>query len=187
MKAVLVNGSHRTAGNTAVLLAVMGKELSARGARTETVSLARLDIGHCRACDRCRGKSACIVKDDFNALLRKILAADTLILGSPVYAGMPSSRMTAFLQRLAYLAINNGHLLKNKVGGAVVVAGEAGHLTALNSLIDFFLVNEMIVPGSRYWPVGTATDKGNVAKDVSALENIRHLAGNIAALGDDKQ
>ena len=182
MKCLLINGSHRNAGNTEMLLSAMKIEFEKHEAETETVSLAVLPLEHCRACDSCKGTSRCLIEDGFNPLLQKILEAGVLIIGTPVYVGMPSSRMVALLQRLTYLALSNEHILKNKIGVGVVVAGEAGHMTAFNSIVDFFLVNEMIVPGSHYWPIGTATKRGEIQNDVSAIENVKYLAQKIVHL-----
>ncbi|MDD2773874.1 MAG: flavodoxin family protein [Elusimicrobiales bacterium] len=182
MKILLLNGSHRTGGNTETLLSVMKTGFEKQGLETELISLATLSVEHCQVCDSCKGKSTCRITDDFGAILEKISVSDALIIGTPVYVGMPSSRLAALIQRLTYLALLNGHLLKDKIGCAVVVAGEAGHLTALNSLLDFFLVNEMTVPGSRYWPVGTASKKGEILNDTAAIENVKYLSGKIAKL-----
>lgn len=165
-----------------MLLSAMKIEFEKNEAEAEAISLAVLPLEHCRVCDSCKGTSVCLIEDGFNPLLKKIMEADVLIIGTPVYVGMPSSRMIALLQRLAYLALSNGHILKNKIGVGVVVAGETGHLTAFNSIVDFFLVNEMTVPGSRYWPIGTATKRGDIQNDVSAMENVKYLAQKIVHL-----
>ncbi|MFZ2955577.1 MAG: flavodoxin family protein [Candidatus Ozemobacteraceae bacterium] len=179
MKFLMINGSHRIAGNTETFLSVMKTEFEKYEAATESVLLATLSLEHCRVCDSCKGTSVCIIEDGFNPLLKKILEADVLVIGTPVYVGMPSSRMTVLLQRLAYLALSNGNILKNKIGVGVVVAGETGHLATLNSIVDFFLVNEMTILGSRYWPIGTATKRGEIHNDVSAIENLKYLAKKV--------
>jgi len=182
-KILMLNGSHRSGGNTEVLLEVMKKEFEMESMFVESISLALTSLKHCKVCDNCATRPLCNINDDdFNSILGKILEVDVLVIGTPVYVGMPSSKIIAFIQRLTYLSMLNDQLLKNKIGAAVIVAGEAGHLTALNSIVDFFLVNGMIVPGSRYWPVGTASKKREIINDTSALENISCLSQNIVKL-----
>ena len=40
----------------------------------------------------------------------------------------------------------------------------------------------MIVPGSTYWNVGTALNKGDISEDKEGLETIRNLTSNMAWL-----
>jgi multimeric flavodoxin WrbA len=175
----MINGSHRMGGNTEVLLKIMEEEFEKCQIDWDLLSLAGLSVEHCKVCDHCAGAPECGIHDDFDAILKKVIATDALIIGSPVYVGAPSSKVMTFIQRLTYLSHSKHHLLKDKVGGAVIVAGEAGHLTALNILVDVFLVNGMTVLGSQYWPIGTASAKGGITGHASAIENIRHLSQKI--------
>lgn len=107
MKALIVNGSPRKRWNTATLLkhALAGAE--AAGAEAELVHLYDLTYTGCRSCFACKkigGKSygRCAVRDGISPVLRKALAADVLILGSPIYFGVESGMMRSFLERLLF-------------------------------------------------------------------------------------
>ena len=76
----------------------------------------------------------------------------------------------------------NGDLLKRKVGAALVVARRGGSIHAFDSLNHFFLISQMIVPGSNYWNLGFGLNEGEVEKDDEALETMRVLGQNMAWL-----
>ena len=105
---------------------------------------------------------------------------DGILLGSPVYTADISSNMKAILDRAAVVGDMNPGLLKHKVGAAVIVARRGGALNAFDTLNHFFLVQEMIVPGSSYWNMLYGKMPGDVLKDEEGLANMKKLGENIA-------
>ncbi|HVP40556.1 MAG TPA: hypothetical protein VMS95_01215 [Candidatus Krumholzibacteriaceae bacterium] len=69
--------------------------------------------------------------------------------------------------------------LKRKVGGPIVVARRAGHNFTLAQLMFFFMINEMIVPGSTYWNIAFGRQKRDVLKDTEGINTIKNFAHNI--------
>ncbi len=107
MKVIAVNGSPRKTWNTATLLKKTLKGAASRGAETELVHLYDLKFQGCISCFACKTKGGksygrCAVKDDLKPLLKKIEAADALILGSPIYFGTVSGETHSFLERLLF-------------------------------------------------------------------------------------
>jgi multimeric flavodoxin WrbA len=107
MKVMAVNGSPRKTWNTATLLKKALKGAASQGADTELIHLYDLAFTGCTSCFACKvrgGKSygRCAVKDDLKPVLKKIEAADALILGSPIYFGNVSGEMRSFLERLLF-------------------------------------------------------------------------------------
>lgn len=180
MSVLIICGSPRINGNTEFLLSVFKKELQNNDIESELIRLAGKKINHCINCDQCIGTNMCIQNDDFNSIYNKVLKNRGLILGSPVYVGTPTSLLMAFVQRLTYVSYNNQYPLSKKIGGPIAVAGESGQLTTLNCLIDFYLVNEMIIPSSIYWNIGTGAYKGAVEKDKKGQSYIKKFAQNLA-------
>lgn len=76
----------------------------------------------------------------------------------------------------------NDYLFKRKVGAAVVAVRRAGAMTTFDGINHFFLISEMIVPGSSYWNVGIGHRKGDVEKDEEGLETMDDLGKNMAWL-----
>lgn len=68
------------------------------------------------------------------------------------------------------------------MGELIAVAGETGHLTTVNCLVDFYLVNEMVIPSSNYWNIGTGVNKGDILKDKKGISYIKRFAENFAWL-----
>jgi len=185
VKVVAFNGSARREGNTALMIGTIFEELEAEGIETELVSLAGERIRGCMACGWCRKKprSRCKHDDDVvNDCIAKMLEADGIILGSPTYFSDVSAEMKALIDRSGYVTRGAGIALRRKVGAAVVAAHRGGAIHAFDTLNHFFLINEMIVPGSDYWNDGIGSAKGEVAEDEEGLKTMRTLGRNMAWL-----
>lgn len=107
MRVMAFNGSPRKTWNTATLLKNALKGAGSCGAETELIHLYDLEFKGCISCFACKtigGKSygRCAVKDGLTPILRKVEAADALILGSPIYFGTVSGEMRSFMERLLF-------------------------------------------------------------------------------------
>jgi multimeric flavodoxin WrbA len=105
--------------------------------------------------------------------------ADGIILSSPVYYGAASPQIVTLISRF-YSA--RGKPLKNKVGGPIVVARRAGHNFTFAQLMFFFMIQEMIVPGSTYWNVAFGRAKGDVTKDEEGIQTIKNFGKQLVWL-----
>ena len=92
-------GSFRLRGNTALLLQRALAAAAEAGAQVERVDLCRLKLAPCIACDRCRDTGICAVQDDYQAVYARLLAADAVILASPIYFLGVSGWAKAFIDR----------------------------------------------------------------------------------------
>ena len=183
MKVVAINGSNRKNGNTAIALNIVMEELQKNNIGTELIELAGNIINPCKVCFTCKGKSNCTFNDDeFSKIFEKILKADGIILGSPVYSADVSSNMKAILDRAAVIADTNPEILKYKVGASVVACRRGGALNAIDTLNHFFLNHEMFVVGSNYWNMIYGQMPGDVLKDKEGIDNMKNLGKNMAYL-----
>lgn len=80
-----INGSPRRRGNTEALLDAIAKGARAAGAVCENIRVSDLDIHPCIGCGGCEKAGECVLEDDMTALYPKIIAADRVILASPIY------------------------------------------------------------------------------------------------------
>ena len=179
MKVVGVVGSPRLGGNTEILTRIALEEIRKGGIRVELVTLAGRKIAPCDACKSCARTGKCHFKDDFDLLYAKVKKADGIILATPVYYGAATPQITAFISRFYSM---EGKPLKRKVGGPIVVARRAGKNFTFAQLMFFFMIHEMIVPGSTYWNVAFGRNKGEVEKDEEGVSTIRNFAHNVAWL-----
>ena len=185
MKVVAFNGSARKDGNTALLIRRVFSILESEGIETELVQLAGEQIHGCMACGTCRkvkNKKCKIVNDNVNAYIKKMVEADGIILGSPTYFSMMSPELKALIDRSGYVARANDDLFKRKVGAAVVAVRRAGGIPTFDAINHFFLISQMIVPGSSYWNVGVGSGKGDVEKDEEGMKTMDDLGKNMAWL-----
>ena len=105
MKNILVVvGGGRAKGNTAQLVDAFSKGAQEAGHSVKTVSLISHEVKGCLGCNACRFGKPCVQKDDFNALVPEIEAADMLVFASPLYYWTISARLKAFVERFYCLA-----------------------------------------------------------------------------------
>ena len=90
--------------------------------------------------------------------------------------------MKALIDRSGYVAKANDNMLKRKVGAGVVAARRRGSMHAFTTLNNFFLISQMIIPGSNYWNMGIGLDKGDVEQDAEGLGTMKLLEQNMAWL-----
>ena len=184
MKVLAINGSPRKDGNTAALINHALAAVEKEGIETESISLAGKKLHGCIACYKCAENKdrRCVIDDDVNGLIEKMLEADAIVLGSPTYFANVSSEMKALIDRAGLVTRVNGDLLKRKVGAAVVAVRRAGSVTAFDAINHFFLIEQMIVPGSIYWNMGIGMNKGDVEGDEEGVSTMKTLGENIAWL-----
>jgi len=185
VKVVAFNGSARKDGNTAILIRRVLQVLEEEGIKTELIQLAGQQIRGCNACRTCyttKNKRCAIEDDNVNKYIRKMLKADGIVLGSPVYFSMMTPELKALMDRAFYVARANSDMFKRKVGVAVVAVRRAGGIPTFDAINHFFLISQMIVPGSSYWNVGVGSKKGDVESDEEGLKTMEDLGKNMAWL-----
>jgi multimeric flavodoxin WrbA len=185
MNVLGISGSPRSGGNTDILIHAALGVLAAEGLQTEFLSLADRPIKPCTACRGCfaSGTIRCVQEDPaFEGVLEKFAAADGILVGSPVYFGSATPQTMSLLDRVGYVSRSHPELLRRKVGASIVVARRAGQNFTFAQLNYFFLISEMIVPGSNYWNVAFGREKGEVENDTEGMETVRNLARNMAWL-----
>lgn len=185
MKVLAINGSARKDGNTEMLVQKVFAELARVGVECESIQLAGSTIDGCKACWSCGGKENCVFSEDsFLDIFEKMKRADGIILASPVYVGGISSSIQALLERAAVVCDMNrdANLLKRKVGTALVAARRGGAVIALDGLVNFFLLQNMYVVGSMYWPIAYGQMPGDVSDDAEGMETMINLGKNMAHL-----
>lgn len=185
MKVLAINSSARKDGNTAILINTVFDELNKEGIETEIVQLSGKIIEPCKACWACGGRKNCVYKkDSFQEIFEKMTQVDGIILGSPVYTANISANMQALLERSSVVTDmnRNENLFQHKVGAAVTAARRGGALSALDAMNHFFMLQNMFVVGSSYWPMAYGQMPGDVQSDSEGLETMRNLGRNMAYL-----
>ena len=149
------------------------------GAQTELVWLGDKSIHGCKGCYGCVKAKCCVIEDDFHGILRKMVQADGILLGSPTYHASIPCELKALLDRAGFSgrwACNEmkeksqgytweGSLFSGKVVAPVTVARRAGQNFAFAQLLLWAACNDCVIPGNTYWNVGVAGKGGAVDAD----------------------
>ncbi len=189
MKVLMINGSPRANGNTAVALAEMEKIFAAEGIETEIVQVGNKVIRGCVACGSCMQNGKCVFDDVVNECAPKFEECDGLVVASPVYYASANATLIAFLDRLFY----STHFDKTmKVGASVVAARRGGLSSTFDELNKYFTISGMPIASSQYWNSVHGRTEGEAKDDAEGLQTMRTLAKNMAflmksiALGKEK-
>jgi multimeric flavodoxin WrbA len=182
MKVVAFNGSPRRDGNTSILINEMFKIFERNHIETEFIQLGNKLVHGCTACGKCKEiqDGRCHIKNDhLNLCIQKMTEADGIIIGSPVYFADVTPEVKALIDVAGYVTRANNHLLKRKIGAGIIAVRRGGALHTFESINNFFLISQMIVPGSSYWNFAFGREKGDVLKDEEGIQTIHTLAENM--------
>ena len=179
MKVLLINGSPRVNGNTALALEEMVKVFHEEGVETEIIQVGNKDIRGCVACTSCYANGKCIVDDMVNECALKFAQCDGMVVASPVYYASANGTLISFLDRLFY----SSHFDKRmKVGASVAVARRGGCSATFDQLNKYFTITGMPIASSQYWNSVHGAAKGEAQADLEGLQTMRTLARNMTFL-----
>ena len=179
MKVLLINGSPRPNGNTALALSEMEKIFVQEGIETEILHVGNKDIRGCIGCRKCKTAGKCVFDDLVNETAPKFEACDGLVVGSPVYYASANATLVAFLTRLFYSTTFDKTM---KIGAAVVAARRGGLSATYDELNKFFGISGMPIATGQYWNSIHGRSQGEAAKDEEGLQSMRTLARNMSFL-----
>ncbi|MDO4650972.1 MAG: flavodoxin family protein [Eubacteriales bacterium] len=118
MKVLVLNGSPRTNGNTAKMIAAFREGAESKGHQVQVINVCRKNIRGCLACEYChtRGNGSCIQKDDFREIEEALKETEVLVLASPIYYHNISGQLKCAIDRFyAPLYPNKPESLKKAV------------------------------------------------------------------------
>ena len=179
MKVLLINGSPRANGNTALALQEMIKIFAENGVETEVIHVGNKDIRGCIACMRCRREGKCVFDDLVNEVAPKLAEADGLVVGSPVYFASANGTLVSFLDRLFYSSSCDKTM---KVGAAIAVARRGGLTATYDELNKYFAITGMPIASGQYWNGAHGAAPGEAEKDEEGMQMMRTLARNMVFL-----
>lgn len=179
MKVLMLNGSPRSNGNTAIALREMEAVFREAGVETEIVQVGNKAIRGCIACGRCYETARCVFEDAVNELAPKLEEADGLVAASPVYYASANATLIACLDRLFY----STHFDKTmKVGASVVCARRGGCSATFDELNKYFTISNMPIASSQYWNSIHGRTQGEAEMDEEGKQTMRVLARNMTFL-----
>lgn len=169
---VAVNGSpHAGGGSTSMMLEMLRSPLSEKGLKLEIINLPEHEIEYCIGCAFCLEKGRCWINDDHYEIVERLLAADGIILASPVYFGLVTAQMKTFIDRS--LAFGHKPQPTWKPGLAVSVSAGLGEIQVAEYL-------SAIMRSYGAFPVGRLTALAVSGGDFIGREAIEWRAQDLA-------
>lgn len=179
MKVLVINGSPRKDGNTALAVEEFVKTIEEQGIEAEVVRIGSMDIRGCIACNSCAARGCCVFDDEVNVLAKQFEEADGLVVATPVYYASANATLIAFLDRLFYSTPFDKTM---KVGASIAVARRGGCSATFDELNKYFTISGMPVASGQYWNSVHGRKQGDARGDLEGMQTMRTLARNMAFL-----
>ena len=178
-KVLIINGSPRAGGNTAIAVREMETVFRENGVEVTTVQIGGKAIRGCIACGKCAETGRCVFDDAVNELAPLFEQADGLVVASPVYYASANATLIACLDRLFHSTRFDKRM---KVGASVVCARRGGCLATFDELNKYFTISGMPVVSSQYWNSIYGREPGEAELDEEGRQTMRVLARNMTFL-----
>jgi multimeric flavodoxin WrbA len=183
---LILNGSPRKQGNTAVLANQLTDGAKGEGAQVEIFFVDGMEIRPCDACDFCQeNEDGCVISDDMQILYPKMRLADVIVIASPVYWFSLTAQIKACIDRWYAMEHTTGFELAGKQLALVMAYGDTDLYTSGGINVIFTLEAICRFTGLKLAGIvhGTATDIGDIEKDPALLEEAFQLGQKLAAGG----
>jgi multimeric flavodoxin WrbA len=180
---LILKGSPRKKGNSAVLSDQVFAGAKQAGAQVESIYLHGMDIQPCDACDVCQeGYEGCIIEDDMQTLYPKLIAADVIVIASPIYWFTISAQTKLCIDRWYALEREDGSALRGKQLSIVLVYGDtdlytSGGVNAIHTFESMARYIGMEIAGMVY---GTAWQLGDAEKQPDLMAKAFNLGQKLA-------
>ena len=178
MRILGLSCSPRRLGNTEILVSESLSGAKSEGAEVELFSLSGKVIKPCDGCEVCHSTGECHIRDDMQAVYSKLIAADGIVFGTPIYFYSMTAQAKALMDRTIALREPN-FSLTNKVGGVITVAGTLGIIDAIKDFYFYIALNHMVAADYVF---GYANEKGEIRKDRVAMKAAWELGREMVRL-----
>lgn len=179
MNVLMINGSPRGSGNTAIALREMKNVFAQEGIEVTELNVGAKAVRGCIACNKCAELGKCVFDDAVNEAAPLLAKADGVVVASPVYYASANGNLISFLDRLFYSCRCD---LTMKVGASVVCARRGGCSAAFDELNKYFTISGMPLASSQYWNSIHGRLPGEAEQDEEGKQTMRALARNMAFL-----
>ncbi|HOD42008.1 MAG TPA: flavodoxin family protein [Candidatus Wallbacteria bacterium] len=144
-------GSPRVNGNTDILVDEILAGVRSSGGTIDKIYISDFDLKPCDSCMACLAGKECVLEDGWREIAPRVLKADGLVMGTPVYWNAVSAQMKIFMDRcFSFLDENYDSEIKGKSAAIVVACGSPEPaMTKISRLIleDFIKFNKMNIVG----------------------------------------
>ena len=174
---IILKGSPRKLGNSSVLADQTAAGAKDAGAQVDSFFLHDMNLRACDGCDECRATGACVVGDDMQKIYPKLLAADGIVLASPIYWFTYSAQLKLCIDRWYGLWCVQKDAFRGKPIGIVLTYGDtdlytSGGINAIHTFESTFRHLKAPIVGMVY---GTANDPGDAEKNLTLMQSAYEL------------
>jgi len=179
MNVIAFNGSPHNNGVIAKGISIMKGELENEGISVEVLHVGDKNIRGCIACRKCAELKRCAISGDLvNEASEKMMAADGVILGSPVYYGSIAGTFKCFLDRLFFPR----PAMQFKVAASIVSLRRTGGISTFHQLNNYFNLSQMVITPTVYWNAIHGNNAEEVQGDGEGLQGMEIQGKNMAWL-----
>jgi multimeric flavodoxin WrbA len=182
-KVLVLMGSPRKAGNSAVLAKHLANGASDASAHVETLYLQGMNINPCTGCDECQGEEAagCVIDDDMQDVYGKLEEADSIVFASPIYWFSVTAQLKMVIDRIYAIGGGGKNILEGKNLGVLLVYADSDPFTsgAVNALRMFQDISAYLgtaIVGTVY---GSAFGAGEISGNVQVLKEAYELGDRL--------
>jgi multimeric flavodoxin WrbA len=187
---LILKASPRKNGNSTLLAERAADGAREAGATVESILLSDLEIHPCDGCDCCRGASeGCILQDDMQALYPKLLAAQALVLASPIYWFTYDAQLKLCIDRWYGLWNNHPDFMRGKPVGIILTYGDvdlyvSGGINAIHTFETMFRFLQAPIAGMVYGSVDAPGDVRKKPELMQAAYDLGKKVGKQLNVGD---
>ena len=182
-KVLILLGSPRKKGNSAILAREIAKGAQSGGAAVEILFTHGMDIKPCQSCYACQKKDSkgCAIDDDMQNIYPKLIEADSWVIASPVYWFTMSAQTKLWIDRCFALPAYNQNAFRKKIGIAMTYGDTdpltSGCVNAIRTFQDCFRYVGAKIVGTVY---GSALEAGEISKNTALLQDAEKLGRTLA-------
>ncbi len=184
-KVLVILGSPRRRGNSAILADQIAKGAKTQKAKITTIYLHGKNIAPCKGCLICQKKDSrgCSIRDDMQEIYSKLLESDAWVIASPVYWFTMSAQTKIFMDRCFALPAYQKDPFRGKRIAIAMTYGDkdsftSGCVNALRTFQDAYGYTESTIVGMVY---GSAMDAGQIQSNQSVMQEAFMLGRTLAA------
>jgi multimeric flavodoxin WrbA len=184
-KILILLGSPRKNGNSALLASRLAQGAESAGARVESLYIHGMDIKPCQACWKCQDPAAkgCVIQDDMQQVFPRLIDADAWVIATPVHWFNMSAQTKLWMDRCFALARYGKHPFRKDIGILVTFgdsdAFKSGAVNAIRCFQDSFNYVGAKIAGIVY---GSATNAGEIEGNAEVLADAEKLGKKLAEM-----
>jgi multimeric flavodoxin WrbA len=184
-KVLVLLGSPRKKGNSALLAEGIAKGAKSVGAKVETLFMHGMNIAPCKSCYACQkpDSKGCSINDDMQSVYKKLMEADAWVIASPVYWFTMSAQTKLWMDRcFALLPYAKEAFVDKRIAIAMSYGDidpvKSGCVNALRTFQDAFGYVQACIVGMVY---GSAMDAGEIKNNDTLMKEAEELGKQLVS------